>query len=884
MTISPEPRRSSTLPATAAQPTPGRPALIERSAQLAVLAELIVDARGGDGRLAVLRGDAGAGKTVLLRQLVREQGEELPTAIGYCDGIATPRPLSPIHDLARSLGNGLMPLLQRSASREEIRDHLLEQFGNRPVLLAIEDIQWADDATLELVQLLSRRIDETSALLVLTYREEQQPSTAMARLLGQLATYPSARQIEVPPLSRSAVAAMAAGSAVDPDVLYRLTNGNAFFTAEMLAAQAATVPRSIRDLIRGRIADLDARARAALEAAAVLGSRTEPWLLAAVAGENLPGIDDAIRAGLFMTDVDGMAFRHELTRLAVLDDLPAIRAIGLHRSVLAALRRAGIGDPARLAHHAEGAADSGAVLEYAPHAARQAIESGAIREGIAQVRRALRFATQPDALRADLLEQLGDAEMAIANGIEADEAWTEALTIRRATADDARRIGDLLRRISRAAAWRADFPRAMALAEEAVAMLEPLGESHELAMAYAGLSGQLMMEARSDEAVAWGERALAVAERLGDGEALVTALNTVGCAEIALGREDGSIKLERSLELARAHGLRFAVYRALFNLGASAYQVQRLDRSMTYFDELEQFAASTEVLGCHVDANRADVLLGLGRWNEAEASARGALDIVEGTRDPLDVSTALSVLARIDARRGGADAPAMVEQAAELLADTHDLYRTWTVVGGRAELAWLAGDMTPIMPALTDMHERAVAARDPWQLAEIARWMQRAGELPAELPTTAGAHRHALAGDWRGAADAWRQRGNPYETALALLDADEVSAVREAYDILVRLGANAVLSKAATRLRELGAPVPRGPRAATAANVAGLTEREAEVAALLAEGQSNREIAERLVVSEKTVGHHVSAVLGKLGVNRRAEVARALPTPRPPAG
>jgi DNA-binding CsgD family transcriptional regulator/tetratricopeptide (TPR) repeat protein len=837
---------------------------------------MLRDATGGAGGVAVLRGEAGAGKSVLLRAFMERVPGGVDAAIGYCDGVATPRPLSPIHDLARSLGDGLAGLLQGSPTREEVRDHLLDRFEQLPVVLAIEDIQWADDATVDLIRQLAPRIAQTSALLVLTYRDESQPAAPTARLLGQLATSTGARQIGLPPLSRQALAEMAAGTSVDLDVLYRLTNGNPFFAAELVSAEGNLLPRTVTDLIRGRIAEIDDKARAALGAAAVLGSRTEPWLLAAVAGESLPGIDDAIAAGLVVKEPDGVAFRHELARAVVLDDLPAIRAIGLHRSALAALQRGGVTDPARLAHHAEGAADGAAVLAHAPAAARQAIDNGAFREGIAQLRRALRFATAPDTLRADLLEELGDAEMVIANGLEADEAWTEALAIRRANGNNPRQVGDLIRRISRSAMWRADFPRAMATADEAVALLEPLGESHELAMAYAGLSGQLMMEARNEEAITWGERALVIAERLDDVEARVTALNNIGCARVGLGFEDGVEQLEQSLRISRAEGLWFAAYRALFNSAASAAQMHLLERAEAFFDELEQFAAGTEVLSCNVDANRADVLLAMGRWDEAEACARRAHDVVDGSLDPLDSATAYSVLARIQARRGSPLAKEYVERAAELLSQTRDLYRTWFVACVRAEMAWLAGDMNPVMPQLEDLFAKAVAARDPWIAAEIGRWLQRAGALPDVLPATAGPHALALRGDWSGAAEAWRERGNPYETALVLLDAHDAAAVREAHDILVRLGATAAVPKALKRLRDLGAPVPRGPRASTLGHSARLTEREAEVAELLAKGLSNREIAAELFLTPKTVGHHVSAVLAKLGARRRSEVGPRL--------
>jgi ATP/maltotriose-dependent transcriptional regulator MalT len=452
----------------------------------------------------------------------------------------------------------------------------------------------------------------------------------------------------------------------------------------------------------------------------------------------------------------------------------------------------------------------------------------------------------------------------------------EALALRRSSGDDPRQVGDLMRRIARSAMWRADFPRAMALAREAVTKLEPLGESHELAMAYAGLSSQLFLEAHSEESISWGGRALAMAERLDDDEARVHAFNNIGCAELQLGRESGFANLQRSLALGRATGNWFAVYRALFNLAASAAAFQQLHRAEAAFDELARFSASNEVLSCNIDSNRAEILLGLGRLDEAEAAARNALNIVDGSLDPLDASVANAVLGRLMARRGDPGATAFAQRAIELVSQTRDLYRTWLALVPSLEIAWLDDDLGRLLPQMQSLLDAASEHGDPWVTAEIALWVRRSGGILPDLRNLAGPHRLALAGDWRAAAADWRERGNMYESALALLDGDDPAAVREAHDILARLGAVAVLPKVAQRLRKLGAPVPRGPRQSTAANAAGLTEREAEIAELVAAGLSNHEIAERLVLSDKTVGHHVSAILGKLGVRRRAEVAARL--------
>jgi DNA-binding CsgD family transcriptional regulator len=180
------------------------------------------------------------------------------------------------------------------------------------------------------------------------------------------------------------------------------------------------------------------------------------------------------------------------------------------------------------------------------------------------------------------------------------------------------------------------------------------------------------------------------------------------------------------------------------------------------------------------------------------------------------------------------------------------------------------------VPRLTSILERAVASRDHWMAGDAARWLLLAGrppEVPIDLPAP---YRLIQQGEWPAAGDEWERLGDPFQAAVARLHADDPTVVRDAHDALLRLGASPVAAIAARRLAMLGAPVPRGPRQTTEAHPAGLTVREAEVAGLMAEGLSNREIARRLVVSERTVGHHASAVLAKLAVRRRAEVAHAL--------
>ena len=196
-------------------------------------------------------------------------------------------------------------------------------------------------------------------------------------------------------------------------------------------------------------------------------------------------------------------------------------------------------------------------------------------------------------------------------------------------------------------------------------------------------------------------------------------------------------------------------------------------------------------------------------------------------------------------------------------------------VGARAEVAWLLGDREAVA-GITDYPLRLAQERgDRSVLGELGVWRRRAGN-GAEVSGAAGPYAAELAGDWREAARQWTQVGCPYEAALALAQADEEKPLWQALTELQRLEARPAAAIVARKLRELGVRVPRGARASTRANAAALTPRELDVLRLLADGAGNATIAERLFLSSRTVEHHVSSILSKLGVRSRgAAVAEA---------
>ena len=863
--------------------TADRAVLLERGGQLAILRELYEGTRSGKGAVAFVKGEAGAGKTALVRAFA----DSIPGGrllIGACDGVSTPRPLGPVHDMASQLGPDVARLIARgtsdgASSHQQLFEQLLTDLRNGgPSMVVIEDLHWSDHATLDLLRYLGRRIADTAALMVGTYRDDQLgPFDPVRLVLGDLATLSWTRQIDVPPLSAVAVAQLLRGRPIDAERLHELTGGNAFFVSEVLASgDDGAVPETARDAVRARVARLSDRGRRALQAAAVLGTRVEPWLLAAVSGEDLPGVDESLGAGLLVRDDESLAFRHELSRMTVIEDLPLIQAIGLHRRALRSLVRARDVDPARLAYHAEGAADGVAVIRHARAAAERAVALRAHAEAIAQLRRVLKFGTSlPTTERADILERIS-YELFLTNHLaESYETRVEALRLREAVGDQVR-TGDDLRYLSRVAWFTGRGAEAWEHARAAVEVLEPLGPTLELAMAWGNLSHLYMIDQQHEPAVAWGHRALELARRLGDPEAIAYALNNIGSAELAAGSEDGRAKLLESLQIAKRHTMQEHIDRALFNLGETDLAFHRYADAERHLVECLEYTMSCDLERCQLlaDAGRAAARLELGRWNEAEEMAASV--IVHPRVSPHGKVHALATLARLAMRRGQAGVDSMLEEAASLAEAAGGLSYLGMVASATAERAWLAGTPAEAAAAAGAALPLAIERGDTWVIGELAAWVWRAGALKAVPPNAAEPFALELAANPLAAAQAWDRIGNPYHASICRAQSDDPAVVRSAHDGLVALGATAAAEVVARRLRQLGAPVPRGPRSATRANPSQLTPREAEIATLLAEGLTTADIARRLVITEKTVGHHVSAVLGKLGVRRRAEVASAL--------
>jgi DNA-binding CsgD family transcriptional regulator/tetratricopeptide (TPR) repeat protein len=847
--------------------------LLERNDLIATLEGLLDQARSA-GSLALVAGEAGSGKTSLVREMATRVQDRAEILEGACDPLSTPRPLSPLVDFVRGPHAGLRGLLDGDPKKIEVFAGVLEWLKGRlrPVLMVVEDLHWADDATLDFLRYVGRRVGETNALVMCTFRDDElalhQP---LRTVIGQLSPMDSTHRLQVNPLSTQAVATLAQGHPVDPEELYRLTGGNAFYVTEVLASGEA-MPATVQDAVLARVDRLGDEARQIVEAVSIAPKSLDMEQANLLADTGSVGIDQAVGAGVLLAEGTVLRFRHELARAAVEGAIPPWRRLDLHRRMLKLLDEENTADLARLAHHAVRAGAADLVIRYGPPAAKEASRRGARKEAVAFYTAVLsHLEGRDDATVAKLRVEFAEELAIVGRTLDAHDQVSRAADHYRA-ANMAEHLALALVGISKTK-WRlTDTPGARTAVDEAIELLTPLGPSRQLADALYFSSMLHMLARHHGPAIDVAQRSLAMAEEVGAEDVALRVRLEAGTIELVTGdSRRGTAILGDVKEDAERRGDAHTVSVALGMLGSGSGEARLYPEAMAALEEnvLHGLATDEDYAVAYSRSWLARIAFEQGRWDESVDYAELVLG-TSPTRTGIAVVTAAGALGRVRVRRGDPGGQELLEETV-VLGVGHELQHVWSPVCGLAEHAWLTGRAGKIPEILGDTYRRALETDSPWAKGETGFWMWKAGAIDTLPGGTADPFAAQIAGDWRGSAEAWERIGCPYEVALALCDGDEEALLR-AVSIFDSLGAPPAASFARERLRETGVvSVPRGPSRQTRANPAGLTGRQLEVLTLMASGQTNGEIAESLYISKKTVEHHVSAIFSKLGASTRAK-------------
>ncbi|KPF48501.1 hypothetical protein D621_16230 [beta proteobacterium AAP51] len=894
--------------------------LLERQTEYDCLASAVEALRGAAprGSVSVVLGEAGIGKTSLLRKVRESSSSDVQWLWGSCEHALRAAPLTPLLDWLPGMPAELAAAVQQGRPMAQMLSPVLQwlRTRSRPLVLVIDDAQWADSATTDLLRYMARRLEGTRVLLLLAAREEAlAPGAPLNELLGQLGGTPAER-LTLAPLSREAVGELARRAGRAARGLHRITAGNPFFVTECLAGPVGLLPASVRDAVRSRLAGLPSDCIDLLELVAAAPGGLELELASAILEAPELVADAAIAAGLLAREGAVLRFRHEVARQAVESGCGPGRIAALHGALfdVLQLRQA---PPARRLHHAECAGLGDAVQQLAPLAAEQAQAAGAFAEAAGLYALALRHGQglapgERAALhhaRAQCCLLRGDADGAI-------QALHEALALQRAL-EEPLAEGISLRLLARSHWLRGEVAAGCAQAERSIACLEAASApAQELALSYAVMAHMHVMSPTLATAVTWGERALQMLGEEGMAEGRAYAMNTVASSRLRT-RDDAQAwaQLQQSIELARQHGLGEQVTRGYVNLLSLQLAHRRLPQALADSEAGIAYcqARDIDLYVARLHTRRAWALMELGRWTEAAAGLQAAADA--RALGPVEAEQLRHLQALLALRQGRTDAAleSYWLQLAQALAARREGLRAepWFApqAVAAAEAAWLLGHDALAHAVASAALQAALAVGEPWRVGQLACWVQRCGsaaamsnhaaaDAAAERVTEAGADiaQPALAGATAGpalearpcalelqgeteaAVTAWHGLGCPYEAALLLGTRPHApEAWREALRRAETLGAAALAQRLRKQLRAQGVRTrSTGPNRATRADALGLTPRENEVLAAIAAGLSNREIAERMRRSTRTVDHHVAALLAKLGAGGRAEaVAKA---------
>jgi DNA-binding CsgD family transcriptional regulator len=854
--------------------------LIERAGFLTTLHSKLKDVAEGEGHCVLVSGEAGIGKTSLLRAFCKEKNNGAQVYIGTCDALFTPRPLAPLYDIVWQMKGDSWENTGTREDRAELFNRFFHELGQRTTtaLIVFEDIHWADEATLDFIKFLARRITRVHCLFVLTYRDDEIHSRHPLRnVLGQLPP-DSFTRLQLMPLSRPAVDKLAGEKGYSGEDVYSISGGNPFYVNEILASYSPGVPDNIKDSILSVFNRQDEKTKRVWEILAVLPTGLETSYLEKMEPFYATAVEQCLDAKILLIKEGRIIFKHELYRRTIEASLSPLLRVALNRRILDLLCsdfEAG-GETERIIHHAKNANAYDLVVHHAPLAAAKASCVGAHIEASKLYFTAIEYYQGKDKDQLVRFYESYAYECYLTNRVrEAIVYQGKALNIWKEK-KDIEKIGNSMWFLSRLWWFDGNRKQAESYGLQAIEALSDQPSSRAKAMAYSNMSQLKMLSDQIVECIHWGENAIVIANELKDDEILCHALNNVGAVQMRVPayKEKGVQLLRKSLDIALRNSYHEHAARAYTNLGSDSTRVKDykfakeiLEEGIRYCEERELDSWRTYMLSC-----KARLLLETGDWKEAAGIADALLE--KEDQSPIVLIGALIVTATVKMRKGEMDVLPLLLKARKMAFEAMELQRILPALVALLEYEWLTGVTFIEMEAI----EYAVGligqtgGHPENCLFEFWLLKTRQQQVPFQNDNW-GYHfeNHKIALKY---AHRWAQLGCPYEQAIALFEGGEEDK-KKALSLVNQLGANAVYEKMKLEMRNSGIKsIPRGLRKTTLANPALLTDRELGILELLKEGLQNKEIGSRLFISAKTVDHHISSVLFKLEVKSRVKAVQ----------
>ncbi|TCC34902.1 ATP-binding protein [Kribbella sindirgiensis] len=831
--------------------------LVERDGVLEGLVSAAKRLRAGGSSVVMMSGEAGIGKTTVINAFVERLDTDFRLLRGNCDDLLAPTALGPLREAFRDSDDGVRAPIDVGDLGSVLPAIVADLSGKRATVLILEDMHWADDASIDVVRYLVRRLTQLNVLLVITVRSDSLAARRPLRALQAALNGAFVQRVVLGPLSPAGVRVLAEGSGRDPEYLHRLSAGNPFYLTELLEAPGdGGTPLTVVDAVVGRAMALDPADRAAVEQLSIVPWPVDLDFAERLLGEGFKGLATAETNGLLELSSGTVRFRHEIARRAIEETIPQIRRIAMHRAVVTTLLARVEVDSAAVVHHAVEGFDVATILRFAPSAARQAARAGSHRQALICFEAVVPFA---DGLEASERAQLLDDyawELHIAHRFDdAVRAAGRAVGVRQEVGDVVPWIETMLR-LARHRYMAGDTAGAITTIECAEQLARPSdsAEARAATMTYRGMI--LVQTGLLDAAIALLPRARDAAVQAGRPELVSLCSNYLGVALTDAGDARGLACLRDALASALEGGHDEAAARAYTNLAEILFRHGLIDDLGSVLEAGARFTQErgfwSHAFGLEV--HEAQCSLRRGDWDDAE---RRLQSLEDSAPDPGMLAVYHQPMAaRLRLRHGD-----LVEAHDLARASWHQAWIQQSVVGilyggvAYAEWAWVAGrgDIAQ------EIHDRLAQYDVPAGLLEsfgqIYRLLALAG-ADVKASESIGSPPIAIR--------------DPYERAAGLASSGSVGDALQAISILDALGAVAPADDLRGQLRRLRiAGIPSGP----VSRVGGgrLTRRQAEVLRLLGAGLTNAEIAARLVVSVRTVDHHVSAILGRLAAGTRRE-------------